>query len=314
MNETAILIYFHIFIVIMLSLDLGVFQRKAHFPSMKEAAVWTAIWTLLALGFNFFIYTELGKINPEIGKIKALQFLTGYIVELSLSVDNVFVFIVILSYFAVPRNVQHTVLFWGVLSAIIFRAIFIVLGAALVAKFHWILYLLGVFLVYTAVRLALQAETSVHPERNPIIRFARKFFPVTQDYEGKRFLVRKDRKIYLTPLLIVLLMIETTDIAFATDSIPAIFAISRDPIIIYTSNIFAVLGLRALYFLVAGFMKKFRYLRYGLSVVLAFIGIKMLIEPFLEIHILVSLIVIFLVLAAAVLLSLVTDRNETQRT
>jgi tellurite resistance protein TerC len=305
MSETTILILFHVFIAAMLALDLGIMQRRAHFPSMKEAAVWTVVWTLLALGFDIFILHELGE-------TKALEFLTGYLVEISLSVDNVFVFIVILTYFAVPKHVQHTVLFWGVLSAIIFRAVFIVLGAALVAQFHWILYLLGLFLIVTAVRLATQGDTEVHPDRNPFIRFVRKLYPVTHDYEGKRFILRRDNRTYITPLLVVLLMIETTDIAFATDSIPAIFAITRDPIIIYTSNIFAVLGLRSLYFLVAAFMKEFRYLKYGLSVVLAFIGIKMLIEPWFEIHILVSLIVIFAVIGISVLFSLIPDHDRSE--
>jgi tellurite resistance protein TerC len=307
MSETTILILFHIFIAAMLILDLGIMQRRAHFPTMKEAAIWTVVWTLLALGFDIFILHELGE-------TKALEFLTGYLVEISLSVDNVFVFIVILTYFAVPKNVQHTVLFWGVLSAIIFRAVFIILGAALVAQFHWILYLLGAFLVVTAIKLATQGETEVHPDRNPLIRFIRKLYPVTHDYEGKRFIVRRDNRTFVTPLLVVLLMIESTDIAFATDSIPAIFAITRDPIIIYTSNIFAVLGLRALYFLVAGFMKEFRYLKYGLSVVLAFIGLKMLVEPWFQIHILVSLIVIFAIIAISVLFSLIphSSRNTAK--
>jgi tellurite resistance protein TerC len=282
----------------MLTLDLGIIQRREHFPSMKEAIGWSFVWTILALLFNVFIWIELGK-------IKALEFFTGYIVELSLSVDNVFVFIVIFTYFAVPHRVQHKVLFWGVLSAIVFRALFIVLGATLVAKFHWILYLLGLFLIFTAIKLAVQKETEVHPERNPFVRFARNFFPITLQYEGGKFFIRKELKYYMTPLFLVLLMIETTDIAFATDSIPAIFAITRDTFIIYTSNIFAVIGLRSLYFVVAGFMKQFRFLKYGLSVVLAFIGIKMLIEHWLAIPIQHSLVVIFVVLLISVLASVI---------
>jgi tellurite resistance protein TerC len=196
------------------------------------------------------------------------------------------------------------VLFWGVLSAIILRASFIVLGAALVARFHWILYLLGAFLVFTAIKLALQKEAGVHPERNPVLNLARKVFPVTQNYESGRFFIRKEGRKYITPLFLVLLMIETTDIAFATDSIPAIFAITRDTFIIYTSNIFAVLGLRSLYFVVAGFMKEFRYLKYGLAAVLAFIGIKMLIEPWFALPILSSLMVIFAIIALSIFMSL----------
>jgi tellurite resistance protein TerC len=296
-TETEILVYFNIFIVAMLLLDLGIIQRRAHFPSMKEALGWTFVWISFAVMFGIFIWWEMGS-------QAALEYFTGYIVEQSLSVDNVFVFIVIFSYFAVPKHVHHTVLFWGVLSAIVFRAIFIVLGAALVAQFQWILYLLGAFLVFTAIKLAVQGETEVHPERNPFITFARRFMPVTPDYEGSRFFVRKKGRNFMTPLFLVLLMIETTDIAFATDSIPAIFAITRDTFIIYTSNIFAVLGLRSLYFVVAGFMKQFHYLKYGLSVVLGFIGIKMLIEHWLHIPIMYSIFVIFGVIAISVLASL----------
>jgi len=290
----------------MLALDLGIVQRRAHFPSMKEALGWSAVWIGLALLFDVFVWFELGQ-------VKALEFLTGYLVEQALSVDNVFVFIVILTYFAVPKENQHKVLFWGVLSAIVLRAAFIVAGASLVARFHWILYLLGAFLIFTAVKLALQKETEVHPERNPFVRFARRFFPLTERYEGGKFFVRRNGRSFATPLLLVLIMIETTDIAFATDSIPAIFAITRDTIIIYTSNIFAVLGLRSLYFVVSGIMKEFRYLKYGLSVVLAFIGIKMLLEPIVDIPIFYSLLGIFVILAIAVVSSLVADRMASSR-
>ncbi len=305
MSETLLLIIFNVFIILMLILDLGIIQRRAHFPKMKEAILWSAVWVSLALAFDVFIWFEIGQ-------TQALEFLTGYLVEQALSVDNVFVFIIIFSYFAVPQNVQHRVLFWGVLSAIIFRAIFIVLGAALVAKFHWILYLLGAFLVLTAIKLAMQKEMEVRPERNPFVKFARKFFPVTQSYEGGKFFIRRDGKLFMTPLFLVLLMIETTDIAFATDSIPAIFAITQDTVIIYTSNIFAVLGLRSLYFVVAGFMKEFRYLKYGLSIVLGFIGIKMLIEPWLEIPILVSLMIIFGIIIVSVVASIIADKKLKQ--
>lgn len=302
MDHSELLIYFNIFIVAMLLLDLGFVQRRAHFPSMKEALGWTFVWVAFAVMFGMFIWYSFG---PQ----AALEYFTGYIVEQSLSVDNVFVFIVIFSYFAVPKQIQHKVLFWGVLSAIVFRAIFIVLGAALVAQFQWILYLLGAFLVFTAIKLAVQGESEVHPERNPFIRFARRLMPVTADYVGSKFFVRENGRLYLTPLFLVLLMIETTDIAFATDSIPAIFAITRDTFIIYTSNIFAVLGLRALYFVVAGFMKQFQYLKYGLSVVLGFIGVKMLIEHWVHIPILTSIFVIFGVIAFSVLASLLPVRS-----
>jgi len=281
----------------MLALDLGVFQRKAHFPYMKEALAWSIVWVVISLLFNLYIWYDFGT-------QKALEFFTGYIVEKALSVDNIFVFIVIFSYFSVPADYQHKVLFWGVLSAIIMRAIFIVAGAALIAQFHWILYIFGVFLIYTAVKLARQKETEVHPERNPLVRFARKFFPVTSEYHGSKFFVRIDGKRYATPLFIVLVMIESTDVAFATDSIPAIFAITQDIFIIYTSNIFAILGLRALYFVLANFMKKFRYLKLGLSIILGFIGAKMLIEPFFDLPIEISLIVILAVLTLSVIASL----------
>jgi len=297
LSENLLLILFNIFIVLMLILDLGFVQRRAHFPSMKEAIGWSVVWISLALLFDAYIWYELGS-------VKALEFFTGYVIEQALSVDNVFVFIVILTYFAVPREAQHKVLFWGVLSAIVFRAIFIVLGAALVAEFHWILYLLGAFLVATGIKLWFQGDTEVHPERNPIVRFVQRMFPMTKEYHGEKFFIRENKKLMMTPLFLVLVMIETTDIAFAVDSIPAIFAITRDTVIIYTSNIFAVLGLRSLYFVVAGFMKQFRYLKYGLSFVLTFIGAKMLIEPIYKVQIGASLLVVFAVIALSVGLSL----------
>jgi tellurite resistance protein TerC len=304
LNENLILLLFNVFIVLMLALDLGIIQKKAHFPSMKEALGWTAVWVSLAILFGLFIWYERGS-------VKALEFYTGYVVEEALSVDNVFVFIVIFSYFSVPKHAQHKVLFWGILGAIIFRAIFIVAGAALISQFHWIIYLLGAFLIFTAIKLAVQRETEVHPEHNPLIRLARKLFPVTKDYVGEKFFILQNGKRFATPLFLVLLMVESTDIAFATDSIPAIFAITQDTFIIYTSNIFAILGLRSLYFVVAGFMKEFRYLKYGLSIVLGFIGVKMLIEPWYQIPILSSLAAIFIIIAASIVLSILhPDKKE----
>ena len=291
-------------VVGMLILDLGVFQRRAHFPSLKEAIAWSAVWIALALLFDLFLWFKLGN-------EKALEFLAGYVVEEALSVDNIFVFIVIFAYFAVPPNLQHRVLFWGILSAIVLRAIFIVVGAALIAKFHWILYIFGGFLIFTAIKLAFQPEAEVHPEKNPLIRFCRKIFPVTLTYDGPKFFVRKEGKRFITPLFLVLVMIETTDIAFATDSIPAIFAITRDPVIIYTSNIFAILGLRTLYFVLANFMKKFRYLKIGLSGVLGFIGVKMLIEPWMKIPIGYSLMIIFGLLIVSVIASVTISENRS---
>jgi len=291
----------------MLAVDLGVGQRRAHFPTMKEALTWTFVWITLATLFGVFIWYSMGS-------AKALEYYTGYLVEEALSVDNVFVFILIFGYFAVPKHVQHKVLFWGVLSAIVFRALFIVLGAALVGQFHWILYILGAFLIVTAVKLAVQNDIEVHPEKNPFVRFARKVFPMTPGYVGGKFFVNENGRRLMTPLFLVLVMIETTDIAFATDSIPAIFAITRDTTIIYTSNIFAVLGLRALYFVVAGFMKQFQFLKYGLSLVLAFIGAKMLVEPWIAISIQVSLLAIFFTIAASVLASILFGKSNTHET
>jgi len=305
LSDNLVLVLFNIFILSMLALDLGIVQKRAHFPSMKEALGWTVVWVCLAILFGLFIWYERGS-------NKALEFYTGYVVEEALSVDNVFVFIVIFSFFSVPKHAQHKVLFWGILGAIIFRATFIVAGAALISQFHWILYLLGAFLVFTAIKLAVQKETEVHPEHNPLIRFARKILPVTKDYEGEKFLVRQKGKRYMTPLLLVLLMIESTDIAFATDSIPAIFAITQDTFIIYTSNIFAILGLRSLYFVVAGFMKQFKYLKYGLSLVLGFIGIKMLVEPWYKVSIIISLVAIFGIITISIVAS-IFNKSEKRK-
>jgi tellurite resistance protein TerC len=301
-GEYGILILFGIFVMIMLALDLGVFQKKAHFPSMKEALAWSITWIILSFLFNAFLWYDLGS-------VKALEFFTGYVIEKALSVDNIFVFIVILTYFAVPKDLHHKVLFWGVFGALVFRAIFIVLGAALISAFHWILYLLGVFLIYTAIKLATQKEMHVEPERNPLLRYIRKHFPVTERFEGTHFFIKKNNRRFVTPLFLVLIVIETSDIAFATDSIPAIFAISKDPIIVFTSNIFAILGLRALYFVLVNFMKKFHYLQLGLSFVLGFIGAKMLVEPWIEVHIAISLCVIFGILLCSILASVVRSQR-----
>ncbi|TAK60451.1 MAG: TerC/Alx family metal homeostasis membrane protein, partial [Bacteroidetes bacterium] len=247
MSESLIIILFLVFVLVVLIIDLGVFQRKAHFPGLKEALAWSAVWISLAMLFNVFVYFRFGK-------EMALQFLAGYIVEEALSVDNLFVFIVIFSYFAVAPQHQHRVLFWGILSAIVMRAFFILVGSALIAQFHWILYLFGAFLVFTAIKLALQKDNDeIKPEKNPFVKFCKKFFPITPGYEGSKFFVRKNHKLHMTPLFLVLVVVESTDLAFATDSIPAIFAITRDPFIVFTSNIFAILGLRSLYFVLANF-------------------------------------------------------------
>ena len=288
---------FTVFVLTMLALDLGVFHRKAHEVRVREALVWTGVWISLALVFNLGVYHWFGS-------ERAAEFLTGYVIEKALSVDNIFVFIVVFSAFAVPAKLQHRVLFWGILGALIMRAIFIVLGAALLHKFHWVAYLFGAFLVFTGIKLLLQRGGEVHPERNPIFRLFKRFVPSVDDYHDGRFAVVEAGKRYATPLLLVLVAIEATDLVFAVDSIPAIFAVTTDPFIVFTSNIFAILGLRALYFALAGIMGKFHYLKVGLSLVLVFVGGKMLVAGVYKIPILASLGVIGALLAGSIVASL----------
>jgi tellurite resistance protein TerC len=288
----------------MLVIDLGIFHRKAHAVSIREAAIWSAVWVALALLFNAGIYFFSG---PE----HALQFLTGYLIEKSLSVDNIFVFVLLFSYFSVPAAYQHRVLFWGVLGALIMRGILIVLGAMLLENFHWVLYLFGAFLIVTGIRMAFNKDEAVHPERNPVLKLVRRVVPVTANFEGDRFLVRRAGQVLVTPLLLVLLVVETTDLVFALDSIPAIFAVTRDPFIVYTSNVFAILGLRSLYFVFANVMGKFYYLKIGLSVVLSFIGVKMVLADIFHMPIGLSLVVIAFVLATALIASIVRARHLT---
>jgi tellurite resistance protein TerC len=295
---------FNLFVLAMLVLDLGIFHRKAHAVSIREAALWSGVWVALALLFNAGIYFFRG---PEL----ALQFLTGYLIEKSLSVDNIFVFVLLFSYFSVPAAYQHRVLFWGVLGALIMRGILIALGAMLLENFHWVLYLFGAFLIVTGIRMAFNKDEAVHPERNPVLKLVRRVAPVTANYEGDRFLVRRAGQVLVTPLLLVLLVVETTDLVFALDSIPAIFAVSRDPFIVYTSNVFAILGLRSLYFVFANVMGKFYYLKFGLSVVLSFIGVKMVLADIFHIPIGLSLAVIAFVLATALIASIVRARHIT---
>jgi tellurite resistance protein TerC len=289
---------FTIFVLLMLVIDLGVFHRKEHAVSMKEAAGWSIVWITLSLIFNAGVYHWFG---PERG----LEFLTGYLIEKALSVDNLFVFLVLFSYFSVPARYQHRVLFWGILGALVMRAVFIGLGAALLQSFHWIIYVFGVFLIFTGIKLMFQKGEEVHPERNPVLRLFKKFIPLANRYEGKHFLVKLDGKWHATPLLMVLVVVEATDVVFAVDSIPAIFAITRDPFIVYTSNIFAILGLRALYFLLAGMLGKFEYLNIGLALVLIFVGGKMLIASFYEVPIGLSLGVVATLLVGSVVASLI---------
>ncbi|BDG62350.1 TerC family protein [Caldinitratiruptor microaerophilus] len=301
-NQLLLWVGFNLFVLAMLALDLGVFHRQAHAVTIKEATVWSTVWIALALAFNVGVYLWRG---PE----TALEFLTGYLIEKSLSVDNIFVFLMIFSYFSVPAALQHRVLFWGIIGALIMRGIFIAVGATLLAKFHWIIYVFGGFLVLTGIKMGVQKDTDIHPERNPVLRFFRQWMPITEGYDGEHFLVRRAGRLFATPLFLVLLMVETTDLIFALDSIPAIFAVTRDPFIVYTSNVFAILGLRSLFFLLAGIMGLFRYLKLGLAVVLVFVGVKMMIVEIYKIPIAASLGVVFGVLAISVLASVLIPHH-----
>jgi tellurite resistance protein TerC len=301
-------IWFNVAVLAILALDLGVLHRRSSKVSLKEAAIWSGVWVALSLCFALAIYRNMGK---ESG----LEFLTGYLIEYALSVDNIFVFVLIFSYFSVPEKYQHRVLFWGIIGALVLRGVMIVAGSALVTRFAWTLYIFGAFLVFTGLRMALQKDDAAYnPERDPVLRLARKLIPVTADYRGDKFFVKEPDKtgkvrFSATPLFIVLIIVDTTDIIFATDSIPAIFAVTRDPFIVYTSNICAVLGLRALYFLLASVVDKFVYLKLGLSLVLVFIGAKMLLEHFLHIPIVAALGVVGLVLGSAIFASVKWPRT-----
>ncbi len=288
---------FSLLILGMLFLDLVVFHREEHEVSLREALIWTGIWIVLGLLFSLFIYTQKGL-------DATLAYLAGYLVEKSLSLDNIFVFQVIFTYFAVPAKYRHKILFWGVVGALVMRGVFIVAGVTLIKMFHWVVYLLGLLLVYTGIRMVTEHGKVIEPERNPVIRLARRLVPMTSHYEGGRFFVRKDGRLYATPLLAVLLVVESTDVVFAVDSIPAIMALTTDPVIIYTSNVFALLGLRALYFALSGLLQLFHYLNYGLSVILVFVGVKMLISGFYKIPTWVALLVVVVTLTASIVASL----------
>ena len=301
---------FNLVVLGILALDLGVLHRKSEKVTLRQAAIWSTVWVVLSLCFALAIFLTLGR-EP------GLEFLTGYLIEYALSVDNIFVFVLIFTYFQVPEKYQHRVLFWGIIGALLLRGIMIVAGSALVARFAWTLYLFGAFLVVTGLRMAFQKDSvTYNPKKDPILRLTRRLVPVTQDYRGSKFFVHEPDasgklRYSATPLFIVLLIVDTTDVIFATDSIPAIFAVTRDPFIVYTSNICAVLGLRALYFLLAGIVDKFVYLKVGLSLVLVFIGAKMLLEHFLHIPILISLAVVGLVLATSIVASLKWPAQQT---
>ncbi len=295
---------FNVFVLIMLALDLGVFNRKAHVVSVKEALTWSGIWICLALIFNSLIYYWFGE-------HKAVEFLTGYVIEKSLSVDNIFVFVLVFQYFQIPPLYQHKVLFWGVLGALLLRVIFIFAGVALIEKFHWTIYLFGVFLVYTGYRMFSEQDKKMEPEKNPVIRFFRKLMPVTPQLEGDKFFVRQAGKTYATPLFLVLVLIEATDLIFAVDSIPAILAITQDQFIVYTSNVFAILGLRSLYFALAHVIHRFVYLSTGLAVILIFVGLKMVLVDVFKVPTFISLIVIAFIITSSIVFSLIKTKKES---
>ena len=298
---------FNLFVLAMLALDLGVFHRKAHAVSGKEALTWSLVWISLALTFNAIIYFAWDRMMPGssyTNREAALAFLAGYLIEKSLSVDNIFVFILIFSFFAVPAAYQHRVLFWGILGALLMRGTLILLGAALLEQFHWVIYVFGAFLIFTGIRMWNHKGEQVHPEKNPVVKLFRRFMPVTESFEKDKFFIRRAGRIMATPLFLILLIVETTDLVFAVDSIPAIFAVTHEAFIVYTSNVFAILGLRALFFLLADVMDKFEYLKFGLAAVLTFVGFKMIITDFYKIPIGVSLGVVAGILALSVIASL----------
>jgi tellurite resistance protein TerC len=294
-------ILFNLFVVAMLVLDLGVFHRRVHPVKFREALGWSATWITLAAAFAAILYFWHGR-TP------AVEFVTGYVIELSLSVDNLFVFLLIFRYFRVAPDHQHKVLFWGILGALIMRAVFIVLGVGLIRRFDWIIYLFGALLVYSGIRLFRQQEAEIHPEKNPVLRLVRLTIPLTNDYEGSRFFVRRPG-LHATPLLVVLLVVETTDVLFAVDSIPAILAITVNAFIVYTSNVFAIMGLRSMYFALAGMMELFHYLHYGLSLVLIFVGGKMLLSHYYRIPTELALTIVAAILVTSVLVSVARPRK-----
>ena len=299
-------IYFNVFVLLMLALDLGVFNRKAHVISIKEAMIWSGVWIALAMCFNALIYYWQGQ-------AKALEFFTGYVIEKSLSVDNIFVFVLIFAYFKIPSIHQHKILFWGIIGALIMRAAFIFAGVALLEKFHRTIYVFGAILIYTGYKMLVQKERQIEPEKNPVIKLFRRIMPVTNELHDGKFFVKQNGKRFATPLFLVLVLVETTDLIFAVDSIPAILAITQDQFIVYTSNVFAILGLRSLYFALAGMIDKFRYLPKGLALILMFVGVKMVIVDFYKLPIQVALLVIVGILVLCIAASLIfKKKHETQ--
>jgi tellurite resistance protein TerC len=299
-------ILFNIGVIVMLVLDLKVFHKEAHEVKFKEAIGFSIFWILLALLFAAFIHHWHGP-------AASMEFIAGYLIEKSLSVDNLFVFIMIFNFFHIPPRLQHTILFWGILGALIMRAMFIIVGVALIQKFSWIIYIFGGFLIYTGFKMAFKAESQIDPEKNPVFRLAQRFLPITTQHVDDKFMVKIDGKRFFTPLFIVLLVVEASDLVFAVDSIPAILAISKDPFIVYTSNVFAILGLRALYFALAGLINIFHYLKYGLACILVFVGAKMIVSHFVAIPIAVALGAVALILAASIGASLLFPQKPEER-
>jgi tellurite resistance protein TerC len=306
----ALFVAFNVGVLAVLAVDLGIFNKKAHKISVKEAAIWSSIWITLSLAFAGVIYRLHG---PK----SALEFVTGYLIEYSLSIDNIFVIVLIFSYFRIPEKYQHRVLFWGIIGALLMRGSMIGAGAILIQRFHWIIYVFGAFLIFTGIRMAMQDESDIEPEANPVLRLVRRLLPVTHDYRGQSFFVKEAPKrgdaarIMATPLFVVLVLVETTDLIFAVDSIPAIFAVTQDPFLVYTSNVCAILGLRSLYFLLAGVIHTFRFLKLGVAAVLTFVGAKMLLGSVYEIPIHISLVVIVVLLATSVIASMMFPEEKT---
>ncbi len=306
MNDTLLLwVGFSAFVLVMLFLDLFVFHKKTHEVKIKEAVIWSIVWISLAFVFNYLVYIWFGQ-------EKAMEFLTAYVIEKSLSVDNLFVFIMIFGFFHIKPEYQHKILFWGILGALIMRIIFIIVGIELIHKFHWIIYIFGAFLIYTGLKIPFEKDKQIEPDKNPLVRLFKKFMPVTNELHGDKFFVKIDAKTYATPLFIALIIIEFSDLIFAVDSIPAVLAISDDTFIVYTSNVFAILGLRALYFALAGVVKYFRYLKFGLAAILVFVGTKMCISGFYKFPVQWSLLIIVGLLTISIVASLVIPAKEKE--
>jgi tellurite resistance protein TerC len=305
MIESQFWLIFNASVLVLLILDLVVFNKKSEPTTVKKALWMSAFWISLAIAFNVFVYFWRGQ-------EAALEFITGYLIEESLSVDNLFVFMVLFNYFRVPAGMQRKVLFWGIMGALVLRAAFIIVGVELIEKFEWTIYILGAFLVYTGIKMAFNSDSEIEPEKNPLLTLVNKIIPVSRSYDNDNFFTRIDGKLFATPLFVVVIIIETTDIVFAADSIPAILAVTRDPFIVYTSNVFALLGLRSLYFALAGIIQLFHYIHYGLSVILTFIGIKLLIQKYYHIDMRLALVIVAGILGISILVSILYPKKEVE--